>query len=193
MRKLVGTLVLLVAVPLAACDSNSPSTSTTSEAPASAKAAPASSMPASSKPAAPVAPARKKIVLGEGGGGAGDALCTFFTAEEIGDQIGAKVQAGAIAGPLGSACQWLLDRDEGGNVMIQTTPDDYWTEPKGDPGAKYKAVEGVGDQAYTAIGMFQDWTAAAKHDGRMTIVSINAPGADADVALAMLEETLARM
>ncbi len=198
MRRSIGVVVLLAAVPLAACGSNSPPTSTTSAAPTPTQAAPASSKPASSKPAssepaAPVAPVRKKIVLGEGGGGAGEALCTFFTAEEIGDQLGAKVQAGVIAGPLDSACQWLLDRDEGGNVMIQTTPDQFWTEPKNDPGAKYKPVKGVGDQAYTAIGMFQDWTAAAKHDGRMTIVSINAPGADAELALAMLKETLARM
>lgn len=193
MRRSIGIVVLLAAVPLAACGSNSPPTSATSAASTPTQAAPAKAAPASSKPAPPVAPARKKIVLGEGGGGAGEALCTFFTAEEIADQIGAKVQAGVIAGPLDSACQWLLDRDEGGNVMIQTTPDQFWTEPKNDPGAKYKPVKGVGDQAYTAIGMFQDWTAAAKHDGRMTIVSINAPRADAEIALAMLKETLARM
>ncbi|MBM7789205.1 hypothetical protein [Tenggerimyces flavus] len=190
-RKSVVLLALLV--PLAACGSNAapPTTAATEEAPAPTKsAAPTEAAPTS---AAPEPVARKKIVLGQGDGGAGEALCTFFTAAEIGDQIGAKVQPGVVAGPMGSACQWLLDSADGGNVMIQTTTDEYWTEPKLDPGAKYKAVEGVGDQAYTAIGMFQDWTAAAKHDKLMTIVSINAPGASADVALAMLKETLARM
>jgi hypothetical protein len=42
--------------------------------------------------------------------------------------------------------------------------------------------------------MFKDWTAAARHGGGlMTIVSVDTPEADADLALGLLKETLARM
>ena len=187
-RKLLWALVALPLIAGCGTTANEPEPAASVT---TATAAPTQVAAPQSKAPEPVV--RKKIVLGQGGGGAGEALCTFFTADEIGDHVDAKVKPGIVAGPLDSACQWLLDRAEGGNVLIQTSSDTFWSEPKNDPGAHYQPVEGVGDQAYTAIGMFKDWTAAAKHGDRVTIVSINAPGASADKALALLEETLARM
>jgi hypothetical protein len=179
---------VVAALPLAvACGTNEPAPSTAS---APTTASPQSKVPESKAPE-PVA--RKKIVLTQGGGGAGEALCTFFTAEEIGSHLGAEVKPGIVTGPLDSACQWLIDDPQGGNVMIQTSSDQFWSEPKNDPGAHYQPVKGVGDQAYTAVGMFKDWTAAAKHGTLVTIVSIRSPEADAALALELLKKTLGRM
>lgn len=135
-------------------------------------------------------PVRKKVVVGPDGGGAGEALCTLFSTDEVTARLGLPVGAGEVSGPQDSACQWSVDSAEGGFVQIQRVDASYWTEPS--LSKSFKKLAGVGKKAYTDTGFPGEWTAAAQHGKVMTVVGMRSGKASREAAAALLKETLAR-
>ena len=153
---------------------------------AAAPPAPATSQPGST----PTKPAGTKVTTGPQGGDAGKGLCGLFSTEEIADRLGLPVGAGETAGPLGSACQWSVDSDDGGFVQIQRVPADYWTMPS--MSKSFKPLPGVGKEAYTDTGLPGEWTAGALHGKEATVVGMHNGKSSREAAAALLKETLSR-
>ena len=115
--------------------------------------------------------------------------CALLTRDEAAKALGAPVDAGATAGPLGSACQW---NKTGGNghVQVQVVRPQDWSPPKLAP--KYKKVAGIGKAAYTdeELGGF---TAAAVTDRNLVAVELSGGTASRETATALLKAVLARV
>ena len=131
------------------------------------------------------------IVLDDQGGGAGEQLCATYSPAQIGDFLGVDVRAGEVVFPLESGCQW--DAKVGtASLAIQMTLPDFYTPPREDP--EFTPIEGLGDEAYTAPGLFDDATAALVVDDRFHIlVSVDGLGDEGyAVALEVLRDVFER-
>lgn len=117
--------------------------------------------------------------------------CTWFTADEIGERLGARVGAGRIAGPLGTACQWDGIGDAATFVQIQVVRDvSFWSMPE--PRPEVAMLTGVGRAAYVepAVGGFK---AAGLLERAFVQVFVGGPTANRAIAERLLVDTLGRV
>jgi hypothetical protein len=187
-RLSVLVLLLSVVTAVAGCgDDDQAAAAAGDPAPGTSASTTTEPGPSKNQPAQPV---RKKVVVGPDGGGAGEALCTLFSSEEITARLGLPVGAGVISGPQDSACQWSVDSEDGGFVQIQRVDAEYWNEPT--MSTSYKKLSGVGQKAYTDTGFPGEWAAVALHGKTMTAIGMRNGKASREAAAALLEETLTR-
>ncbi len=117
-------------------------------------------------------------------GGDGSPVCKLFTAEQIGDALGAAVENGHTAGPLGTACSYpIKDRDR--SVMVQVVPRDYWEDGTDQPGGE--ALQDVGEKAFVGPWLDDHRAGALTINGAIYVMS---PAKDASVRL--LREAVVR-
>jgi hypothetical protein len=115
--------------------------------------------------------------------------CMWFTADELGKRVGARLGAGKSAGPLGLAGHWLGEGDPKVYVQIVVTRDaSFWKVPTT---PDVKVLSGIGKGAYvqpTADG----WSAAGCLDRMFVTVFVGGPVATAAVAERLVVDTLSR-
>ena len=119
-------------------------------------------------------------------------LCSLFTVTEIEELLGARVAAGNVAGPAGTACQWSASGDaDDGYAQIQVIEgSEYWSKPELADG--YEAVSGIGQEAFAAPER-SGWTAGALRDEHVAIVALNGGAADRDDAVRLLRSLVERL
>jgi hypothetical protein len=74
-------------------------------------------------------------------------LCGLFTPEELAPLLGGTPGPGQIAGPLGTACQWINPASKVDVLFQEVRPDDF---EDADDVDGYRKLEGIGDYAYVA-------------------------------------------
>jgi hypothetical protein len=118
-------------------------------------------------------------------------LCSLFTVDEIKDLLDAPVEAGRVAGPLGTACHWSGSTDATAiYAQIQVIKDtNYWNKPT--LGQGYEAVSGIGKEAYV-LPEAGGWAAGALTDNAVLGVAVNGGTANRDTAVKLLRTLLER-
>lgn len=116
-------------------------------------------------------------------------ICALLTRNEATKALGAPVDVGEVAGPLGSACQWKKTGGDG-HVQVQVVRPRDWSPPK--RAAEYRKLPGIGRDAYTIeeLGAF---VAAAVTDKNLVAVNIRGGTATTDTAVALLKIILSRV
>jgi hypothetical protein len=131
--------------------------------------------------------ARDRLTGDAAGTAANNPQCKLFTPAEAGKYIGEPVAAGQNAA-MGSGCQWTAKGD-GGDVLVQVVPANYFTPPKLAKG--YKELTGIGSKAYVVPEM-GGWVAGALVGSDGVLVSVAGKAASETQAVALLQETLKR-
>jgi len=131
--------------------------------------------------------ARDRLTGDAAGAAAHNPQCKLFTPAEAGQYIGEPVAAGQNAA-MGSGCQWAAKGD-GGDVLVQVVPANYFTPPSLAKG--YKALTSIGSKAYVVPEM-GGWVAGALVGTEGVVVSVAGKAASETQAVALLRETLKR-
>jgi len=127
-------------------------------------------------------------LTGDGAGEASDnPVCKLFTPDELEEYAGEPLEGPSNAAG-GSGCQWI-SKDDDGDVLIQVVPKSYHRKPTLADG--YREVPDVGTEGNVTPDM-GGWFAAAIVGEDSIITSVAGEGANADQAIALLRETIAR-
>lgn len=170
--------LLLLALTLAGCSSQPAATTAT----ASSQAATASSDAAASSAAASGSNAASAPT---------SELCALFTTQEIEGILGAPVGAGAVAGPLDTACQWSGSGSGATYAQIQVIDDPrYWAAPK--LGEGYEELSDISNEAYV-IPELGGWTASTLTDSGIVAVGLADGSASGDSTVQFLRTVLERL
>ncbi len=127
------------------------------------------------------------VVLDERGGGAGPQVCSIIAASRVEDWLGGALNPAEVAGPLESGCEWDVVDGEAA-LMIQAMSADFYVEAEGSTGSE--PLAGVGDDAYTAPGLFDDYTAWARVGELMMLVSVEGTDDDKGLATEIMRGTI---
>jgi hypothetical protein len=120
-----------------------------------------------------------------------EGLCSLFTREEIQELLGTPVEAGDVAGPLGTACQWNGSADDSAYAQIQVLRDtSYWEKPS--LAKDYETLDGIGREAFVVPEM-GGWRAGALTDAAVIMVSVNGGTVNRDTAVQFLRSGLERL
>ncbi len=110
-------------------------------------------------------------------GGDDSLACKLLSTEQIGNALGASVEAGHTAGPLGSGCSWQIEGSDR-SVMIQIVPRDYWEDGTTQPGGQ--VLEGIGEAAFVGPWLDDQRAGALTANGAVYVMS---PSKNTSVAL----------
>ncbi len=113
--------------------------------------------------------------------------CKLFNPAELQAYVGESLEGGTNAA-MGTGCQWPAS-DDSGDVMVVVIPPDYHTPPTLAEG--YKELPDVGTKGYVVPEM-GGWAAGAVVGADAVKVSVAGEKASADMAVALLKETIKR-